>query len=110
MNAKSDDPDGAFAFWTAFLSAEGQTFRLSGGGNAVPSIQGADEVVLEDNYPEHAQTFLDMRDLGFANYPAESEVPGLSSEISEMMLNLYQGNGTAQSVLDEVADKVASAG
>ena len=76
INAKTKDKDAAFTFWTEFLSAEGQTFRLTGGGNAVPSIKGADEVVLEDNYPTHAQTFLDMRDIGFANYAAEGAVPG----------------------------------
>ena len=71
INADTKNKDAAFTYWTEFLSAEGQTFRLTGGGNAVPSIKGADEVVLEDNYPTHAQTFLDMRDIGFANYAAE---------------------------------------
>ena len=53
-------------------SAEGQTFRLQGGGNAVPSIKGADKVVLEGGYPAHAQTFLDMRDIGFEDYATEA--------------------------------------
>jgi multiple sugar transport system substrate-binding protein len=110
VNATSDNPDDAFAFWTAFLSPEGQTFRLEGGGNAVPSIQGADDVVLEDGYPDHAQTFLDMREIGFANYAAESTVPGLSSDINDAMLDLYQGaGGTAQETLDKVAGLVADA-
>ncbi|QOR71052.1 sugar ABC transporter substrate-binding protein [Ruania alkalisoli] len=104
INADTPDPDAAFAFWTAYLSQEGQEFRLSEGGNAVPSIEGADDVVLADGYPEHAQTFLDMRDMGFANYAAESTVPGLSTDINEAMLNLYQGaGGTAQETLDQIA-------
>jgi multiple sugar transport system substrate-binding protein len=110
VNKATDDPDNAFAFWTSFLSPEGQTFRLEGGGNAVPSIQGADDVVLSDGYPEHAQTFLDMREIGFANYAAESTVPGLSTDINEAMLDLYQGaGGTAQETLDEIAQLVADA-
>ena len=72
----------------------------------MPSIKGADEVVLEDDYPAHAQTFLDMRDIGFANYAAEAAVPGLSTDISELFLALYEGKADAQATLDEVADLV----
>lgn len=103
VNKNSKNPDAAFLFWSEFLNAEGQKFRLAGGGNAVPSVKGADEVVLEDNYPAHAQTFLDMRDIGFANYPAEARVPALSSDISDLFLKLYQGKADAQQTLDAVA-------
>ncbi|MGV8894932.1 MAG: ABC transporter substrate-binding protein [Rhodoglobus sp.] len=108
INAGTKAKDAAFTFWTEFLSAEGQTFRLSGGGNAVPSIKGADDVVLEDGYPAHAQTFLDMRDIGFAAPPEEAKVPGLSGDVSDLMLKLYQGNDDAQTALDEVADLIIS--
>ncbi|GAA1057927.1 sugar ABC transporter substrate-binding protein [Agromyces luteolus] len=107
INGKTDATDAAFTFWTEFLSAEGQVFRLSGGGNAVPSIAGADEVVLEDGYPAHAQTFLDMRDIGFEDYAPEARVPGLSTDISDLFLKLYEGKSDAQSTLDEVAGLVA---
>lgn len=110
VNKATESPDQAFEFWTSFLSPEGQTFRLEGGGNAVPSIEGADDVVLEDGYPEHAQTFLDMREIGFANYAAESTVPGLSTDINDAMLDLYQGaGGSAQDTLDKVAQLVTDA-
>ncbi len=109
INAGTKVPDAAKVFWSEFLSAEGQKIRLSGGGNAVPSIKGADDVVL-DGYPAHAQTFLDMRDRGFVNYAAEARVPGLSSDIAEkMFLPLYQGKATAQQTLDGVADLIAKA-
>jgi multiple sugar transport system substrate-binding protein len=108
INGKTKAKDAAFTFWTEFLSADGQKFRLTGGGNAVPSIKGADEVVLEDNYPAHAQTFLDMRDVGFANYPTEAAVPALSTDISDLFLGLYEGKSTAQDTLDEVAALVES--
>ena len=73
----------------------------------MPSIQGADDVVLEDGYPAHAQTFLDMRDIGFANHPGEAAVPGLSTDISDLFLALYEGKSDAQGTLDAVADLVA---
>ncbi|MFL4474114.1 ABC transporter substrate-binding protein [Paeniglutamicibacter sp. MACA_103] len=108
VNADTKNKDAAFTFWTEFLSAEGQNFRLTGGGNAVPSIKGADEVVLEDNYPAHAQTFLDMRDIGFANYATEAAVPALSTDISDLFLELYQGKNDARGTLDKVAALIES--
>ena len=106
INGKTKVKDAAFTFWTEFLSAEGQIFRLKGGGNAVPSIKGADEVVLEDDYPAHAQTFLDMRDIGFEDYPAEARVPGLPVAIAEEFQKLYEGKTDAQQSLDTVAKLV----
>ena len=76
--------------------AEGQTFRLEGGGNAVPSIKGADEVVLEDGYPAHAQTFLDMRDIGFENYAAEARVPGALDRHQRPVPRALRGQGTTR--------------
>ncbi|UPL19056.1 ABC transporter substrate-binding protein [Microbacterium aurugineum] len=106
INGETKVKDAAFTFWTEFLSAEGQTFRLEGGGNAVPSIKGADDVVLEGDYPVHAQTFLDMRDIGFTNYPAEARVPGLPVAISEEFQKLYEGKTDAQETLDTIAGVV----
>jgi len=105
INAKTDVKSAAFTFWTSFLSAAGQTFRLQGGGNAVPSINGADDVVL-DGYPEHAQTLLDMREIGFEDPVTEGSVPGLSSDISAKMLQLYQGKATTQATLDDIATMI----
>ena len=108
INAGTKAKDAAFTFWTEFLSAEGQTFRLAGGGNAVPSIKGADDVVLKDGYPAHAQTFLDMRDIGFAGPATEASVPGLSTDVSDKMLAFYQGKGDAQGTLDDVEKLITS--
>ncbi|MFV0453295.1 MAG: hypothetical protein ACK5LS_13830, partial [Propioniciclava sp.] len=103
INKDSANADAAFLFWSEFLNADGQKFRLSGGGNAVPSVQGADDVVGEDDYPMHWRTFLDMRDTGFANYAAEAKVPGMSSDVSDLFLKLYEGKADAQGTLDAVA-------
>lgn len=107
INKDTSAPDAAFTFWTEFLSAEGQIARLSGDGNAVPSIAGADEVVLEDGYPANAQAMLDARDIGFVNYAAESVVPGLPTDIADVFLKLYEGKQDAQTTLDEIATVVA---
>ena len=94
INGKTKVKDAAFTFWTEFLSA------------GVPSIKGADDVVLEDGYPAHAQTFLDMRDIGFEDYPAEAAVPGLPVDIADELLKLYEGKEDAKAALDNVASLV----
>lgn len=104
INKDTKNADAAYLFWSEFLNAEGQKFRLQGDGNAVPSVKGADEVVLEDNYPANAQAILDARDIGFANYAAEASVPALSSDVSDLFLKLYQGKADAQATLDAVAE------
>ncbi|MET3920973.1 extracellular solute-binding protein [Arthrobacter sp. UYEF20] len=99
INAKSKSPEAATTFLTDFLSAKGQSLRLADGGNAVPSIKGADAVVLDGSYPAHAQTFLDLRDAGFSDYAKEARVPGLSSDVSELMLSLYEGKAGVDDVV-----------
>ncbi|MFF0311097.1 ABC transporter substrate-binding protein [Streptosporangium sp. NPDC004379] len=90
LNKDSRVPDAAFTFLTEFVSKEGQLLRLKSGG-AVPSIKGAEQVVLEGGYPAHAQTFLDVRDTGFANYPEEVAVPGLTKDINDLLLKVWTG-------------------
>ena len=95
INKATANAQAAWQFYQEFLSAEGQQFRLSGGGNAVPSIKGADDVVLE-GYPAHAQTFLDVRDSGFVDFAPEARVPGLSSDISAAMQAMYEDKATVE--------------
>ena len=107
INAKTAAEDGALAFFGAFLDADGQRLRLEDQGNAVPSIEGADDLVTEGGYPEHAQTMLDMRDIGYSNFPAEAAVPDLSTTISvDHMLPLYEGSKDAATTLTEVAELI----
>lgn len=104
INKNAADQEAALTFFSEFLSAEGQKLRLEDTGNAVPSINGADEIVLSGGYPAHAQTMLDMRDLGYSNFPTEAAVPDLSNQISvEYMQPLYQGNSDARATLEAVA-------
>lgn len=108
MNSQTQDEESAFEFLTNYTSPEGQKFRLSGGGNAVPSVQGADEVVLEGNNPVSAQYFLDVRDNGgIMGYPVELGVPGLTTDMQDILAKrLWEedGKGDVQAALDEVAE------
>ena len=66
VNAKAKDPAAAKKFVADYCAAEGQKFRLSGGGNAVPSIAGLDEIVTEGNDPVHGKYFIDVAAKGYA--------------------------------------------
>lgn len=111
INAKTAVIDAAFKFWTAFLSVEGQTFRLADGGNAVPSIKGADAdaIVTSGGYPANAKVFLEMRDLGYSNFPLEATVPGLGDDINAEIRRAYDGEQDAQTALNNIAVLVEAA-
>ena len=105
MNASPKaDADAAFAYYTHFVSPEGQAERLDTGGNAVPSIQGAEDVVLSDDQPEHSQYFLDARDAGYGPLREEAGTPGLSTELNDLFSEFWLEPGDVKAMLDEVAN------
>ncbi|WP_049575272.1 ABC transporter substrate-binding protein [Nonomuraea sp. SBT364] len=107
INKETKLPDAAFAFLTEFVSKEGQLIRLKGGG-AVPSVKGAEQIVLADGYPAHAQTFLDVRDTGFANYAEEVAVPGLTAAINEHLMKVWTGKVPFDQGMTELSSLVES--
>jgi len=107
INAKTPSKDAAFALLTDFVSKDGQIFRLKGGGNAVPSVKGADEVVSEGNNPTNWQAFLDAREVGYALWPAQASVPGLNTDIEKLTDELWLKGGDVNATLKKVADAVA---
>ena len=104
VNAKAKDTNAAFKFLTNFVSKEGQIFRLQGGGNAVPSVQGADQVVTEGNLPENAAIFIEARDIGYANYATETRVPALSGDITKALEPLWLKGGDVAATLKTIGD------
>jgi multiple sugar transport system substrate-binding protein len=106
INANTPHPAEAFQFLTEFVSKEGQIFRLQGGGNAVPSIKGADEVVLEDEVPAHAQIFLEVRENGFVLPAEETRVPGLPQDILKGLEPLWLGEGDFEATVESLGKMV----
>ena len=103
MNAAAKNPDQAFAFYTHFVSPEGQQGRLDTGGNAVPSIEGVEEVVIADDQPEHRQYFLDARDVGYGPLAEEAGTPGLSTKVNDLFAKLWLEGGDVKTALDGIA-------
>lgn len=106
LNAATKNVDASFTFLTEFVSKEGQTFRLQGGGNAVPSVGGVDNLVLDGNLPAHAQYFLDTRDVGYANFSVEAGTPGVSKDVSDTLEPLWLKGGDVASTLKQIADTI----
>lgn len=103
LNKNSKNPDAAFEFLTNFVSVEGQTFRLQGGGNAVPSINGPDHVVTDGSNPAHAQTFIDARNLGYALFPAEMGTPALSDDMKKIFETVFLQGADLKDALAKIA-------
>ena len=106
INANTPHQAEAFQFLTEFVSKDGQIFRLQGGGNAVPSIKGADEVVLEDEVPAHAQIFLEVRENGFVLPAEETRVPGLPQDILKGLEPLWLGEGDFEATVESLGKMV----
>jgi len=103
INAKAANKDAAFAFLTDFVSKEGQIFRLKGGGNAVPSIKGADDVVSEGNDPTNWKAFIETRDIGYAHPRIEAAVPGLADDLNKLFDPLWLKGGDVKATLQQAA-------
>lgn len=106
QNVKATNPDATFAFLTNFVSKEGQIFRLQGGGNAVPSIPGADEVVSEGGDPENWQAFIDAREVGYAFWPAQVTTSGLDDDINKVLDEIWLKGGDIDAAFDKIAEIV----
>jgi multiple sugar transport system substrate-binding protein len=104
INSKSSNQDAAFAFLTDFVSKDGQVFRLKGGGNAVPSVRGADDVVSEDNVPANWKALIDARENGYAQYGEVASVSGLPTDLEKIFDELWLQGGDLKATLQKAAD------
>lgn len=106
MASQTENPEAAFEFFTNYISKEGQIFRLQGQGNAVPSVRGADEVVLESDLPEHAQYFLDAREIGYAYPGTLSSVPGVNQTLVETLEPVLINGGDIVAALTRAGERI----
>jgi multiple sugar transport system substrate-binding protein len=104
MNKSTKHKEAAWVFMSEFVNKEGQTFRLQGGGNAVPSVLGVDHLVTEGNDPEHSQYFLDAREVGYALWKEEAAVPGLANEVRSKLEEMWLTDLGVEAGLKNVAD------
>jgi multiple sugar transport system substrate-binding protein len=104
INSKSANADAAFTFLTDFVSKDGQIFRLKGGGNAVPSVRGADAVVAEENVPANWQALIDAREVGYAQWGELAGVAGLPTDLEKTFDELWLQGGDVKATLQKASD------
>ncbi|GIN59527.1 ABC transporter substrate-binding protein [Lederbergia ruris] len=103
VNSKSDHIQEAMEFVSYYTSTEGQKTRLDGEGNAVPSVLGIDEVVTNQEKPEHGEYLLDAREKG-AVVSDEFTAPGLGQELADIYEVFLIGDISAEEAVQQAAD------
>jgi multiple sugar transport system substrate-binding protein len=104
VNAKAKDQDAALWFTTRYVSVEGQKARLAGGGNAVPSIPGAEEIVTEGNLPEHASYWNDVAKVGYAIPQAISSKPAVATNIKSEIDKVVKSGADAKTFATKICN------
>lgn len=102
-NSSTDHPEAALKFMSYYVSQEGQEIRLQDGGNSIPSVEGIEHVVTEDDIPEHNQYLLDAIEIG---RPIDFEfmIPGLNTELSDIYELMYIGDITTDEAIERLAE------
>jgi multiple sugar transport system substrate-binding protein len=108
VNAQAKDKDAALRFLGDFVNADGQKARLSGGGNAVPSRAGLDDIVTEGNDPPHAKLFTEIAKNGYATPLLLARSPVKSNDFSNIMDSLLLPNNITATTADSFATKLAA--
>lgn len=102
-NAKGDHVEEAMEFVSFYTSQLGQETRLDGEGNAVPSVEGIDEVVVNQEKPEHGSYLLDARQTGRV-VGLEFTAPGLNKELEDIYEVMLLGDLSPEEAVDQAAE------
>jgi multiple sugar transport system substrate-binding protein len=103
VNTDAKNKDGALKFMANYVSVDGQRSRLSGGGNAVPSQSGLDEVVTEGGLPEHGKYFLDVAAKGYAIPLVIARKAEVSTNLGTEMDKVIKGGADAKTFATKIA-------
>lgn len=109
VNKNSKQQEEAKKFLSFYVSKEGQKARLADTGNAVPSVAGIDEVVLDKGIPAHADYLLKGRDTGIAPGSPQTyyaQVPGLSNEVEDLYDLMLLGKASAEETIANISTVV----
>jgi multiple sugar transport system substrate-binding protein len=104
VNSAATDPEAAQWFTTRYVSVEGQKARLSGGGNAVPSIPGAEEIVTEGGLPEHASYWNDVAKVGYAIPQAIATKAAVASNINAEIDKVVKSGADAKTFATKICN------
>ncbi len=110
VNTKAKDKQAALMFLGRYVNKDGQKFRLSGGGNAVPSIPGLPEVVTEGNLPEHASYFEEAAKVGYAIPLKIASNATVATNLETTIDKIIKGGADAKAFATQTAAFINSGG
>jgi multiple sugar transport system substrate-binding protein len=105
VNSKAKDSDTALWWTTRYVSVDavnGQKARLAGGGNAVPSIPGAEDVVTEGDLPKHAAYFNEVAKVGYAMPQGIASKPAVAANINAEIDKVVKSGADAQTFATKI--------
>ncbi len=108
VNKGSKNMEGAMEFATFYCSKEGQSARLSGIGNAIPSISGIDNIVTDSKVPEHVDHIFKIRDVGYANGSEnmrDGRYPGFGEDIKAIFEETFVNNVPYEETISKAEQK-----
>jgi multiple sugar transport system substrate-binding protein len=103
VNTDAKNKEGALKFMANYVSADGQRARLSGGGNAVPSTKGLDEVVTEGGLPEHGKYFVEVAAKGYAIPLAIARKAKVSTNLGTEIDKVIKSGADAKTFATKIA-------
>lgn len=109
VNANAKDPAAALDFAAHYCNADGQKFRLSEGGNAVPSVKGLESVVTAGGLPAHAQWFVDIANNGYTTPSVLVKNPVAASNFSTNLDTLIKSKPDFKTFAQKAAALMAGA-
>ena len=89
-------------FAARLCNKDGQQARLSGGGNAVPSVIGLDEIVTEGG-PDHGAWFNDIAKAGYGIPLAIASKPAVSANLATEIDKSIKAGDNAKKFADKIA-------
>jgi multiple sugar transport system substrate-binding protein len=112
VNSKAKNPDAALAFVSDYTNADGQRFRLSGGGNALPTLPGLEDIATEGNDPKHGGWFNDLAKAGWGTPKAIYSSPVVGTQlpllVNKLLLKDSLPTLTAKSFSEQVCQLLNS--
>jgi multiple sugar transport system substrate-binding protein len=103
VNTGAKQKDVALTFMGNFVNADGQRARLSGGGNAVPSTAGLDDVVTEGNLPEHGAWFTEVASKGYAIPLVIARNAEVATNLSTEIDKVIKGGASSEEFAKQIA-------
>ncbi len=114
VNNNSKNIDAAKKFATFYCSTEGQKIRLGGGpgvvGNAVPSISGIDDAILESGEPKHIEVLFKVREAGWANggtLVQDGKYATMHDDLLALTEEIFVNGKTVDEIAPQMEAKVA---